>query len=176
MKKIISISFISCLAILISTISYAQPGDPSNSNDPDANYDVLLVINELFDAYRAGDSSRVSKTFENGAIMQRISNKEGETIVTPANSVQGWLNYIGSGLKEIHDEPLWDTVVQIDGDLASVWTKYAFYLDGKFHHCGVDNFLLHQTDAGWNIFHIVDTSREVDCDIPEAVRQKSENK
>ena len=176
MRKIISISLISCLVISISTISNAQPGNPSNSDSPDPKYDVLLVINELFDGYREGDSSRVSKTFEKGAIMQRIANKEGKTIVTPSNSVQGWLNYIGSGLKEIHDEPLWDTVVQIDGDLASVWTKYAFYLGGKFHHCGVDNFLLHRTDAGWKIFHIVDTSQEVGCNIPDAVRQKSENK
>ncbi len=176
MRKIISLSLISYLVISISTISYAQPGDPSKSNGHESKYGVLSVINELFDGYREGDSSRVSKTFEKGAIMQRISNKEGETIVTPANSVQGWLNYIGSGLEEIHDEPIWDTVVQIDGDLASVWTKYAFYLGGKFHHCGVDNFLLHRTDAGWKIFHIVDTSQEVGCDIPDAIRQKSENK
>ena len=108
--------------------------------------------------------------------MQRIAIKDGKTIVTPASSVQGWLNYIGAGLEEIHDEPIWDTKIQIDADLASVWTKFAFYLGGKFHHCGVDNFLLHKTDEGWKIFHIVDTNQEIGCNVPDTVRQKSENK
>ncbi len=173
MRKIMFPSIICLSGLFILNISYGQPNDPAN---PDARDDVLAVVNELFEGYRTGDSARVSKTFEKGAVMQRVANKEGKTIVTPTSSVQGWLNYIGAGLEEVHDEPIWDSVVQIDGDLASVWTKFAFYLDGKFHHCGVDNFLLHQTDEGWKIFHIVDTNQETGCKVPDAVRQKSENK
>lgn len=173
MRKIMFSSVICLSGLYNLNICYGQPNNPSY---PDARDNVLAVINELFEGYRTGDSSRVSNTFEKGAIMQRIEIKDGKTIVTPTSSVQGWLNYIGSGLEEIHDEPIWDTEVQIDGNLASVWTKFAFYLGGKFHHCGVDNFLLHQTDEGWKIFHIVDTNQETGCNVPDTVRQKSENK
>ena len=138
--------------------------------------EVLGVIEELFDGYREGDSSKVSKTFLKEAMMQRIQEKDGKTIVTESRSVQNWLNYIGSGLEKMHDEPIWDSVVQIDGGLANVWTKYAFYLDGEFSHCGVDSFTLVKTDLGWKIFHIVDTGRKEGCDIPTEIAKKHEKK
>ena len=138
--------------------------------------EVMKVIFELFDGYREGDSARVSATFAPGAQMQRVSMVEGKMQASASRSVQCWLDYIGSGLEKMHDEPIWDYTVNIDNGLASVWTKFAFYLEGTFSHCGVDNFLLVQTEAGWKIFHIVDTKQTMDCVIPDAVRKKSEKK
>jgi len=138
--------------------------------------DVMKVIFQLFDGYRKGDSAMVSATFAKGAIMQRVAEKDGKMQVSEPQSVNGWLSYIGSGLEKVHDEPIWDYRVDIDNGLAKVWTKFAFYLDGTFSHCGVDNFLLVQTEAGWKIFHIVDTKQTEGCQIPDAVRKKSEKK
>jgi hypothetical protein len=136
--------------------------------------EVMAVIFELFEGYRQGDSARVSATFTSDAHMQRVASREGEIQASPLRSVQGWLDYIGSGLDKTHDEPIWDYSVHIDNGLASVWTKFAFYLDGKFSHCGVDNFLLVKNNDGWRIFHIVDTNQKEGCEIPDAIRQKSE--
>jgi len=41
--------------------------------------------------------------------------------------------------------------VRISGTLATVWLPYDFYLDGKWSHCGVDQFTLVRTAAGWRI-------------------------
>ena len=162
MRKVTLITIIVSLPFL----TYSQSGEQKD--------EVMEVIFELFDGYRVGDSSRVAATFAPGAMMQRISTKEGVTNVSPASSVQGWLDYIGSGLDKMHDEPLWDYSVQINNGLASVWTNYAFYLDGAFSHCGVDNFLLVNGPEGWKIFHVVDTNQREGCDIPEEIRLKSE--
>jgi len=160
---------ISLLVLCSMEVAMAQ-----SSNLNDQQKEVMAVIEELFDGYRAGDSSMVAATFTKNAQMQRVQVKDGQSLVTNSDSVEGWLNYIGSGLEKLHDEPIWDYKVNIDGGLASVWTKYAFYLEGTFHHCGVDNFLLVNSIDGWKIFHIVDTSQVEGCVIPDAVRKKSE--
>ena len=41
--------------------------------------------------------------------------------------------------------------VRISGPLATVWLPYDFHLDGRWSHCGVDQFTLVRTAAGWRI-------------------------
>lgn len=41
--------------------------------------------------------------------------------------------------------------VRISGGLAAVWLPYDFHHDGKWSHCGVDQFTLVRTAAGWRI-------------------------
>ncbi len=156
-------------ALFLVTTGFSQPSDPGSQEAA-----VLSVVQELFDGYRAGDSERVGATLSSTGNMQRISVKEGKSIATAPASLQEFVQYVASGLKEKHDEPLWDTKVHVDGDLASVWTKYAFYLGGKFHHCGAENFLLHKEDGKWKIFHLVDTSQTEGCIIPDEITAKSE--
>lgn len=135
---------------------------------------VLAVVTELFDAYRAGDSARVSKTFTSTAILQRaFKNKAGEYIVTPADSFEKFVGYIGGGLDKLHDEQLWNSSVHIDQNLASVWTEYAFFLDKEFSHCGAENFLLQKIDNEWKIFHLVDTRAVDTCNVPEVITMNS---
>lgn len=68
----------------------------------------------------------------------------------------------------VWDERIWDTQVRIDGNLASVWTKYAFYLGPQFSHCGIDHFLLFRRAEGWKIIHLADTRRREGCEMPPA--------
>jgi len=172
-------SFLSSLVLtlLITVTCFSQPSSPP---PPEAlvysneEKEVLDVVLELFNGYRNGDSERVSATLSKDGTMQRVTMKEGQSIVTTSSPLDDFVQYVASGLKEKHDEPLWDTVVHVDGDLASVWTRYAFYLEGKFHHCGVENFLLHKKGGEWKIFHLVDTSQTEGCEIPESVSKKSE--
>jgi hypothetical protein len=53
--------------------------------------------------------------------------------------------------------------IKVDGDLASAWTPYEFYVGEEFSHCGVNSFQLLKTADGWKIFHIVDTRRKDNC-------------
>lgn len=60
--------------------------------------------------------------------------------------------------------------MEIDGPLASVWVVYAFYVDDPFSHCGVDAFHLVKLEDSWKIFHLVDTRRKADCEVPDDVK------
>lgn len=158
MRYITFVFLISTLVLSIET--YAQKKEKS---------EVYKVVEDLFEGYRQGDSSMVSKTFMKGAVMQRVSSYEGKTTVSDPASVQSWLNYIGKGLDKVHDEQIWDPVISIDGDLATVWVKYALYLGKDFSHCGVDSFSLVKIDNEWKIFHIVDTRKNSSCEIPDEI-------
>jgi len=131
--------------------------------------DAMKVVLELFEAYRNGDAAGVAATFTDDAQLQRVTQKDGKTEITAPGSTQGFVDYVAkNGKSKKHDEPVWDYEISAGGNLASIWVKYAFYLDGEFHHCGVENFLLVKTDR-WRIFHLVDTSQNEGCEVPREV-------
>jgi hypothetical protein len=136
--------------------------------------DEVLVKNtiiELFDGYRDGDSLRVKNSFTYNATMQTAYfDKSGQSQLSKATSISNFVSYIGSGLDKEHDERIWDIEVKIDNNLATVWAKYAFYLDGSFSHCGAENFLLLKQNNQWKIFHLVDTRQKADCTIPDSIK------
>ena len=48
-------------------------------------------------------------------------------------------------------ERLWDPTVLIDGNVALVWARYDFWLDGKLSHGGTDVVTLLRMSDGWRI-------------------------
>ena len=55
-------------------------------------------------------------------------------------------------------------VVQRDGDLATTWVPYAFYVDGQRSHCGTNALtLVRRPNGRWLIADVTDTRRNGDC-------------
>lgn len=139
----------------------------------DDEHDVKKVIIELFDGYRVGDSLRVKNTFTPNAILQTAYfDKSGKSQLSKPSPISKFTSYIGGGFEKVHDEQVWDIQVNIDNNLATVWTKYAFYLGGQFSHCGAENFLLIKQGSEWKIFHLVDTRQKNDCKIPDSIKNR----
>ena len=61
------------------------------------------------------------------------------------------------------DERLLDYKVEIDGNLAHIWTPYEFWLNENFLHCGANSFTLARFNEGWKIIHLIDSRRKEDC-------------
>lgn len=161
MKKIIIPIVLCCL---LSNSLYAQ-----NNNEEEA---VLAVVKQLFEGMRTGDSSMVHAVFHDEVeLYTTLINKEGKPVLHKG-SLQGFLDAVGSPHDVVWEEPIWDTEIRIDGTLAQVWTKYAFYAGDKFSHCGVDAFHLFKSEAGWKVFHLTDTREWKNCDIPADVKKK----
>ena len=53
--------------------------------------------------------------------------------------------------KQTMRERIWNAEVRVHGPIATVWTPYDFWIDGKLSHCGVDAFDLIKTPDGWRI-------------------------
>ena len=123
--------------------------------------EVLNPIYTLFDGMREGDGKKVRAAFSKNAIFYRAHAE-----LRAGSSVEEFAQAVASERDAIWDEKIWDIQIHIDDKLASVWTKFAFYLGDKFSHCGVNSFQLYQFDDGWKIIYLVDTNRKIDCETP----------
>jgi hypothetical protein len=133
----------------------------------------VTVVRKLFEGMQKGDSAMVHSVFASQVTLVTIfRNKAGDPVIKHESSIQDFLKAVGTPHKEVWHEEVWNIKVEIDGDLAQVWCDYAFYLDDRFSHCGVDAFLLHKEKEGWKIFHLADTRRKTDCSTPQLIKDK----
>ena len=123
---------------------------------------VKAAVNNLFDGMRTSDSTLLRKAFAPKSIMQTIANREGKAIVR-TESVDGFIKSVTTPHPEKYDERIVFTKILIDGNLASVWTDYKFYIGENFSHCGVNSFQLFKDDDGWKIIYLIDTRRKDNC-------------
>lgn len=133
---------------------------------------VTDVVERLFEGMRTGDSAVVRSVFTQDANMYTATLNDVNKPVLHKGNIKEFINAIGSPHDQVLDEPIWNIKVEVDGLLAQVWTDYAFYLGGQFMHCGVDAFQLFKTDEGWKIFHVTDTRRKTNCNIPEEIKNQ----
>jgi len=153
MKKLILILF--CL--FLSFASFAQQADVAA---------IKQTINTLFDAMRKTDSTMLRSTFAKGMVLQSIGKVKDGSVTLITESPDDFAKSVGTPHKGIYDERITFQDIKIDGELASVWAPYKFYVDDKFSHCGVDVFQLMKTTAvGWKIIYIVDTRRKDGCPV-----------
>lgn len=94
--------------------------------------------------------------------MQTVVDNKGKIEVRSGDPA-GFLKFVGSPHKEIYDERITFDRIQVDGDLANVWTSYKFYIGDKFSHCGVNSMTLVKEEGAWKLLHIIDTRRKENC-------------
>jgi len=128
---------------------------------------VMAVVEDLFDAMRAGDSTALRATLHPSATAATASIREGAPTLTREASLDGFVQAVGTPHDEVWDERIWDAEVRVDDLLATAWMRYAFFAGDTFSHCGINAFQLFKDADGWKIFHIADTRRREGCEMPE---------
>ena len=126
---------------------------------------VKSVIIQLFDGMQKHDSTMIRTCFHPSARMQSVgeNRKTGSIEVTTENTINGFVKSIGSMPETTQiEERVLNYEIRIDAQMATAWTPYEFYLNGKKNHCGVDAFQFFKTDKGWKILTIADTRRKCD--------------
>ncbi len=149
---------------LLLTASCTAPPPPPEAETPPPDPEeaaVVAAVEQLFEAMRTGDSEMAAAVFHPDARLGRAG--EDGISFRPAD---GFINMIGQPRDEVYDEPIWDWTVQIDGRLAQMWTRYAFYRDDEFSPCGWEGFQLYRGDTGWQITQLIDTSYRENCFYP----------
>jgi hypothetical protein len=134
---------------------------------------IAEVISLLFDGMTRSDTAMMRSAFAPGATMASVSrNKSDEVVLKREESIDGFLKAIARPHPEPYYEEIWNLKISIDGDFAQAWCDFAFYVNKKFSHCGVDAFHLYKTKQGWKIFHLADTRKTSGCDIPDEIQQR----
>jgi len=156
---------ISILAYLIFVAIYV------NAQTAQDNREILESVNAVFKGMNLGDSAMVHASFVASPTMATVfKNKEGVIALRQETDLKGFLNAVGTPHEEKWAEPIWDVKIQMDGNFATVWAKYGFYMGKTFSHCGVDSFQLFKgTDGKWRIFHLADTRWKEGCNVPPTI-------
>ncbi len=119
--------------------------------------EVLTPINNLFDAMREHDGKKLLAQFSHNATLDRAMKNSTKT-----SDLKKFAQFVTKSSKHL-DEKLLQTKLFRSGNLASVWTPFAFYLDGKLSHCGVNSFQLVKLNDEWKIHYLIDNSYKGDC-------------
>lgn len=151
-----------------SDLSAAMAADPSRApaavsaltENPDSAA-VLSAVHQVFEGMGEADSAKVRARFHEGARFAGVAVRNGRREVT-YQPVDGWIRAIAESDGRWR-ERIYDVTVHVDGDMASVWAPYTFYLDGQLRHCGVNSIELVRTDDGWQVTQITDTRRREGC-------------
>lgn len=125
---------------------------------------VKAAVNKLFEGMKSADAAMVVSSFADSAVLQTIGrSKEGQLVIRN-ESVKAFAASVASLKAGAADERIEFGSVKIDGPLASVWTPYKFYYEGKFSHCGANSFQLVRINNEWKIQYLIDTRRRQGCE------------
>ncbi|OYY67371.1 nuclear transport factor 2 family protein [Sphingomonas sp. 28-63-12] len=124
---------------------------------------VMAPVNAAFAAIAA----------RNGELLRPVVREEGNLFVASVAAdgtrkiTRRPMTEFITGMKpgpERYEERLYDPAIEVDGDVALVWGRYNFYIDGKLHHCGYDHFDLVRESGQWRIANITYSSRTTGCE------------
>jgi len=133
------------LLVQASAIAVAQ-GQPAAVAERDA---VVNTVQAFFDTMAAKDVEGARRIMMPQALFNGVGERDGKpTLRTFTN--EEYLKDL-AGMKQALRERMWNPEVRIRGAIASVWTPYDFWIDGKYSHCGIDRFDLVKTADGWRL-------------------------
>jgi hypothetical protein len=145
--RILTITVVSLLLGAIQPVAAQTPEEQA-----------LAVVKRVFDGMRARDTAAMRRAFHSPArLVLTGTNPQGQPMHR-AVSFDNWLASIGRAPGAL-EERIYNPEVRVDGNLATVWTRYEFFAGENFSHCGYDSFFLAKISGEWKIVQVADTQR-----------------
>ena len=127
---------------------------------------VKKTIETFFDGLHKGDSTIVSSTLHTTIKIQTtLTNKDGKKKLITDSKKKLLIGIANKKVENTYLEKLLSWDIKINGNLASIWTPYEFYLNGKLSHCGANSFQLFNNNGKWEIIYLVDMRSRKNCNI-----------
>ena len=155
------------MIFLLFALAAASPSTrlpPAQALPPPATEEqaVLVPVNQLFAAMAAKDAVRILSQVRSDGRLTGVSE-------TGAKS-SSWNEFAarfkpGEG-PALEERLVGAPAIEIDGDIAMIWSPYVFLIDGKLSHCGIDHFDLVRDAGQWKVLNITWTQRKTDCPAP----------
>ncbi len=119
--------------------------------------EVRKSIETFFTGLNTKDTLTIKSVCHEDMILQSVSEaKTGNRLVKEEKA--SFLKAIGSippGMKI--KERILSYDIKTDGDMATAWLPYEFYINGKLSHTGVNSVQLFKDKDTWKIVYIIDT-------------------
>jgi ketosteroid isomerase-like protein len=123
---------------------------------------VLAVSDQLFAALASKDrSALLAAVVPEGRATATFTTPGGERRVES----ESWTEFADRlALASVQlRERLIDPHVHVEGDIAMIWSRYEFEIDGRFSHCGIDHFDLVRIEGRWRILNLTWTKQQQGC-------------
>lgn len=136
-----------------------------NALAQNSELEVRQTVETFFDGFHQQDSLIIKKMVIKDVILQTIgTDKEGNTIIRTEEFGSFIKSIVSIPKDQTFEEKLLSFNIQMDGDMAHVWTPYEFWFNGAFSHCGVNSFQLVKLKGDWKIIYLIDTRRKTGCE------------
>ena len=140
-------------------VQATTPADPASAEA----VAVMAPVNATFGALAARDGTQLAPHFDPEARMiVALERPDGTRSIRRLTGEE-----FAAGLRpgaETLEEVMPDPVILIDGDVASVFGRYLFKVDGAVVHCGANHFDMIRRDGIWTIAGISWSQRTTGCE------------
>jgi len=143
-------------AAALALLAFAPPARAQGDEQA-----IVKAVIKLFDGMRARDTALMRSLFVPDARMVGIATRNGPPKVQFMDP-RVWIGSVGRGTGPGADERIFDPVVQVDDNIAQVWTYYELWVGTRLNHCGYDAFFLVKLADDWKIAQVAD-SRRTNC-------------
>lgn len=124
----------------------------------EARSGVLQAADALFRAMHDRDTAALDTLLHPRAQIVSVSER-GVNVRTAAE----WIPTVARST-EVLRERMWDTQIEIDGGLATLWAPYDFHRGERFSHCGMDAFQFVHERGAWRLISVAFTARTTGCE------------
>lgn len=149
----------SMLAMLAAALQTATPTAPTVVETAA----VMVPVNAVFAALAAKDGDLITPHLDSDARLTAVvAGADGTQVIRRMSGAEfaSGLRPGGPALEEVMPDP----TVAIDGDIAMVWGRYVFKIDGAISHCGSDHFDLIRKDGVWLIAGLTWSQTTTGCE------------
>lgn len=151
MKKLLMLITLSVL-IFGGQVTFA-------AGTPEEKAEVRAILDQVFDAMRAGDDETLKSLLLPDTPLDRISpNKPVER-----GDASGWIGWVGTLKPGQADEQIFDVEIHVEGPLAVAWAPFTIAIDGELRSCGVNQFTLVKHGDDWKVAYLIDTHTPEKC-------------
>lgn len=123
--------------------------------------EVQKTIDMFFEGFHQKDSLKIQSVCSPKIILQSISESVTKGNKLSDESAKEFYKSIATIPASVKfNEKILSYNIQIDGTMAHVWAPYAFYLNDKLSHSGVNTFTLFKENDTWKIIYLIDTRKK----------------
>lgn len=148
-----ALSAAAILLLLVAPALHAQRRARRTADTPARTPEqsaVLAVVDTAMAAINSGDMIALSNVMTDSAQVYAARMREG----APTFTMRSAVSQRAMGRRNPIIERGFAAEVRIAGTMASVWLPYDLWIDGKWSHCGIDQFTLVRVGAAWRIVNL----------------------